>query len=82
VAGAIQVIVAHALGMEDPVQAEAHVPGPSRDAAQSQSLPQGPSTVGPTTLTPSKHTAMTPPHTSRDKARGDGAERMRDDERR
>ena len=82
VAGAIQVIVAHALGMEDPVQAEAHVPGPSRDAAQSQSLPQGPSTVGSTTPTPPKHTAMTPPHTSHDKARGDGAERMRNDERR
>ena len=43
VAGAVQVILAHALGMEGPIQAEAHVPGPSRDAAQ-----EAPSRPAPT----------------------------------
>ena len=33
VAGAIQVIVAHALGMEDPAQAGVHLPGATREAA-------------------------------------------------
>ena len=52
VAGAIQVILAHALGMEGPVQAEAHVPGPSRDAAQESAPPLGPSTPDATTSIP------------------------------
>jgi len=52
VAGAIQVIVAHALGMEGAVQAEAHVPGPSRDAAQESTPPLGPSTPDATTPRP------------------------------
>ena len=49
VAGAVQVILAHALGMEGPVQAEAHVPGPSRDAAQEETPPLAPSTPDATT---------------------------------
>lgn len=49
VAGAVQVIVAHALGMEGPDQAEAHVPGPSRDAAQESAPPSAPNTVDATT---------------------------------
>ena len=82
VAGAIQVIVAHALGMEGSVQAEAHVPGPSREAAQSLAPPQGPSTGQPTRPTPSQPTAITPSHTLNGEARVERAERMLDDDHR
>ena len=47
--GAIQVIAAHALGMEDPVQAEGHVPGSSRAAAQGSTPPLEPNTPDATT---------------------------------
>ena len=42
VAAAIQVILTHTLGMEEPGQAEAHVPGPSRTAAQESTPPLQP----------------------------------------
>jgi predicted PurR-regulated permease PerM len=57
VAGAIQVILAHALGMESPVQAEAHVPGPSRDAAHA-ATPHEPSTVDAATPIPPPHLSV------------------------
>src|SRR6185369_15210607 len=81
VAGAIQVILAHALGMEDPVQAEAHVPGPSREAAQGHAPPDGPATIE------AEHTEREPTRTTLlETAHGDArinrAERTRDDEHR
>ncbi len=42
VAAAIQVILTHTLGMEEPGQAEAHVPGPSRASAQESTPPLQP----------------------------------------
>ncbi len=42
VSGAVQVIVVHVLGMEESAQAEAHVPGPSRAAAQESAPPAEP----------------------------------------
>ncbi len=52
VAGAIQVILAHALGLEGPLQAAAHVPGPSRDAAQEAAPTLAPSTPDATPRSP------------------------------
>jgi len=81
VAGAIQVILAHALGMESPAQAEAHVPGPSQDAAQSGAPPREPSTVDASTPIPRPPTtAVQPPPNGESQA--DRAERRRDDDRR
>jgi predicted PurR-regulated permease PerM len=80
VAGAIQVIVAHALGMEGTVQAEAHVPGPSREAAQSLAPPHGPPTVEPKS-TPTGAAAIAPAGPAHGEAQVDRAGRMRGDER-
>lgn len=81
VAGAVQVIVAHTLGMEGPVQAEAHVPGPSREAAQESTPPLAPSTVDATTSIPEPTVTVDPRPTNGD-ARSDPAVRRRDDDRR
>ena len=81
VAGAVQVIVAHALGMEDPVQAEAHVPGPSREAAQEAAPPLAPNTVDSTTTIPEPAANVEPGPANGD-AQLDRAERRRDDDRR
>lgn len=74
-------IVAHALGMEDPVQAEAHVPGPSREAAQGNTPPDGPATIE-AERTEREATGTTPLETAHGDARTDRAERTRDDEHR
>lgn len=81
VAGAIQVIVAHALGMEDPVQADAHVPGPSREAAQASAPPDAPSTVDAATPIPEPTASIEPESTNGD-TRIRRVERRRDDDRR
>ena len=81
VAGAIQVIVAHALGMESPAQADAHVPGPSRDAAQASAPPDAPSTVDAATPVPEPPATMEPESTNCD-AHIRRAARRRDDDRR
>ena len=80
VAGAIQVIVTHALGMEGPVQAEAHVPGPSREAAQEAASPLAPNTVDATTTIPEPAADVAPGPANGD-ARMNRAERRRDDDR-
>ena len=80
VAGAVQVIVVHALGMEGPVQAEAHVPGPSREAAQEAAPPLAPSTVDATTTIPEPAADVAPGPANGD-ARMNRAERRRDDDR-
>lgn len=74
VAGAVQVIVTHALGMEGPVQAEAHVPGPSREAAQASAPPLEPNTVDATTSIPEPIRTVDPGSTNGD-ARIDRTER-------
>jgi predicted PurR-regulated permease PerM len=81
VAGTVQVIVAHALGMEGPVQAEAHVPGPSREAAQATAPPLAPNAVDATTSIP-EPTANVEPGPANGDVRLDRAERNRDDDRR